>query len=57
MLKPLVIGFVVVALGMVLGLVYYALAHDGGLGIWVLAVIWTIALVLIPLVAIKPPAR
>lgn len=57
MLKTLVVGYVVVALLMLSGLVYYAAAQGGGTIAWVLAAIWAVALVLIPAVALRALVR
>ena len=56
-LKSLLFGFVAVDLLMILGLVYFAVAHDGGLPAWIMVAIWAVALVLVPAVALRGRVR
>lgn len=57
MLKALLVGFVVVDLLMILALVYYAVAQNGGLPAWILVAIWAIALFLVPGFALRGLVR
>lgn len=47
MLKAIVGGFLVVSLSVVGLLIYHAIARGGGLTSWILAVVWSVATVLI----------
>lgn len=47
MLKFIVLGFLVVSLSVIGFLIYDAIVRGGGLTSWILAVVWSVATVLI----------
>lgn len=56
-MKSLASLFIAVSLSVIGGLVYLALARDAGMVAWILAAVWSVALVLIPLVMVRSMSR